>query len=83
MVAMPDSVFANLRQISDVLGASPTMKVRIEINAQEGEEEGYSESVAQVVREYLLEQGVAEENVTVEAKGNTGSAWIDMIIVEL
>ena len=83
VVAMPDSVFANLRQISDVLGASPTMKVRIEINAQEGEEEGYSESVAQVVREYLLEQGVAEENVTVEAKGNTGSAWIDMIIIEL
>ena len=83
VVAMPDSVFANLRQISDVLGASPTMKVRIEINAQKGEEEGYSESVAQVVREYLLEQGVAKENVTVEPKGNTGSAWIDMIIIEL
>ena len=83
VVAMPDSVFANLRQIADVLGASSTMKVRIEINAQEGEEEGYSESVAQVVREYLLEQGVAEENVTVEPKGNTGSAWIDMIIIEL
>ena len=83
VVAMPDSVFANLRQIADVLGVSSTMKVRIEINAQEGEEEGYSESVAQVVREYLLEQGVAEENVTVEPKGNTGSAWIDMIIIEL
>ncbi|MEC8306835.1 MAG: hypothetical protein VXZ72_03160 [Chlamydiota bacterium] len=83
VVAMPDSVFANLRQVASVLGASSTMKVRIEINAQEGEEEGYSDSVAQVVREYLLEQGVAEENVTVEPKGNTGSAWIDMIIIEL
>jgi len=83
VVALPDSVFANLKQVASLVEKHPQIKVRVEIHAQEGKEEGYSQALSDVVREYLLEQGLGEDAITIKDLGPTGSAWIDLVIEEL
>ena len=86
MVSLPDSVFANLGQLATVLNEQPELHIRIEIHAQDkwGEEEAAQRLAAleETVTSYLVDQGIDGGRITVEAKGMTGSDWIDIIVTE-
>ena len=83
VVSLPDSVFGNLRQMADVMETNTTMEIRVDIYSRDGETEAHSEAMGRVVKDYLLKRGIDESRITVVAKGPTGSAWIDMVVVAL
>jgi hypothetical protein len=83
VVSLPDSVFGNLRQMADVMETNTTMEIRVDIYSRDGEAEAHSEAMGMVIKDYLLQRGIAESRITVVAKGPTGSAWIDMVVIAL
>jgi hypothetical protein len=83
VIAMPDSVFANLGQVARALSSSD-LHIRVEVHVKQDwgtDTEQRIEAMEQMVTEYLVSQGVAEDRISVEAKGVTGSDWIDIVVV--
>lgn len=86
VVSLPDSVFGNLSQVAEVLVVSPDLKIRVEIHAQSKWEPAEAEqrisALERTVTEYLVGEGVDPARISVEARGVTGSDWIDIVVTE-
>ena len=82
-IKLPESVYTSLSQISRVLLAKEAMQVRVEINSPTESEEGHSEALADLVKKYLVDEGVPEGRIDIKPKGGTGDAWIDIVVTKI
>ena len=88
VIALPDSVFSNLKQVGQMLASQDErMGVRIEIHTtsdgDEAEQRQRVEALTTAVSEYLQGQGLSEDRIQVAPRAGTGSEWIDIIMVQI
>jgi hypothetical protein len=79
VVSIPDSVFANLGQVADVLLQRPEiLEVRVEVHTEET-----GTGIERAVQDYLESKGVSPERTKVELVAPSENKWIDIVIVRV
>jgi hypothetical protein len=79
VVSIPDSVFANLGQVADVLMQRPEiLEVRVEVHTEET-----GTGIERAVQDYLESRGVSPERTKVELVAPSENKWIDIVIVRV
>ena len=79
VVSIPDSVFANLGQVADVLLQRPEiLEVKVEVHVEKA-----GTGIELAVQDYLESKGVGPERTKVELVAPSENKWIDIVIVRV